>query len=75
MAGELLLGRRIDISLYAKIGENEVEVEYTVGNYNLFGPLHYGHIDWIVCLHHFDEINVPKREDGRNNYRLQKFYV
>lgn len=74
-AGKLFFEKRIDISKYAKSGENQIEVEYMVGNYNLFGPLHHGHIDWLVCPWHFDDINVPKLEDGRNNYRLHRFYA
>ena len=73
-AGKLFFEKRLDISKYAKVGENQIEVEYTVGNYNLFGPLHHGHVDWLVCPWHFDDVNVPKCEDGRNNYRLYRFY-
>ena len=39
-AGTLLFDDRLDISEFARIGENEIELELTVSNRNLFGPHH-----------------------------------
>lgn len=39
-AGKLLFDDQIDISDFARIGENEIELELTVSNRNLFGPHH-----------------------------------
>lgn len=39
-AGKLLFHNQIDISRYSRIGENEIELELTVSNRNLFGPHH-----------------------------------
>ena len=41
-AGSLLFDNRIDISEFACLGENEIELELTVSNRNLFGPHHNG---------------------------------
>ena len=39
-AGKLLFDNQIDISRFSRIGENEIELELTVSNRNLFGPHH-----------------------------------
>lgn len=39
-AGRLLFGRRMDLSPYLHVGENEIEIVLTVGNRNLLGPFH-----------------------------------
>ena len=39
-AGKLLFDNQIDISQFSCIGENEIELELTVSNRNLFGPHH-----------------------------------
>ncbi len=39
-AGSLLFDDQIDISKYTRIGENEIRLELTVSNRNLFGPHH-----------------------------------
>lgn len=36
----LMFGKRVDLSKFAKIGENELELVLTVGNRNLLGPFH-----------------------------------
>ncbi len=40
LAGRLLFDDRIDISEFARIGENEIVLELIVSNRNLFGPHH-----------------------------------
>jgi len=39
-AGEAFLDRLVDISRYAKAGDNEIEVTFTIGNRNVMGPFH-----------------------------------
>ncbi len=39
--GEILFGNKIDISDYAVIGENDLEIEFVISNRNLLGPHHY----------------------------------
>ena len=73
-AGELLFERRIDISSFAKEGENQIEVEFTIGNRNLFGPFHLDGTEGFIAPLHFDICDIPKREDGKPNCKLQRFY-
>ncbi len=40
-AGKLLFEKELDISEYARLGENEVEVRFILGNFNLMGPQHH----------------------------------
>ena len=40
LAGSLLYGNRMDISEFARVGENEIVLELIVSNRNLFGPHH-----------------------------------
>ena len=39
-AGRMLFSDKLDISPYLVVGENEIELELTVGNRNLLGPFH-----------------------------------
>ena len=41
IAGKLFFGNDLDISSFAKEGENTVEVDTIIGNRNLLGPHHY----------------------------------
>lgn len=38
--GKLMFKNEIDISKYVKVGENDIELNLTCGNRNLFGPFH-----------------------------------
>jgi hypothetical protein len=40
LAGEMLFNDQIDISKFARVGENEIVLELIVSNRNLFGPHH-----------------------------------
>lgn len=40
LAGSMLFDNQLDISAFTRKGENEIELELTVGNRNLFGPHH-----------------------------------
>ena len=74
-AGKLLFDRRIDISSYARKGENRIEVEFTIGNHNLFGPLHQQGYDWMLCPWYFDVVDMPKNTDGDIGYKMKLFNV
>lgn len=41
IAGKLLFERELDISKYAQAGENEIAIQFCVGNFNLLGPHHH----------------------------------
>jgi len=41
LVGTLLTENMIDISDYVKSGQNELEIEYVIGNRNLYGPHHH----------------------------------
>ena len=40
-AGKLVYGNTLDISRFAVRGENELEIDFTIGNRNLLGPHHF----------------------------------
>lgn len=70
-AGELFFDRQLDISKYAKKGENRVEITFTIGNRNLLGPFLTPGPDGFIGPMHFTVGNLP-REDFR--YRFYLFY-
>lgn len=39
-AGELLFNTSLDISSFAREGENDIEIDTVISNRNLFGPHH-----------------------------------
>lgn len=73
--GKLLFDRRIDVSPYAREGKNRIEVEFTIGNHNLLGPLHQQGKDWLLCPWHFDVVDMPKNIDGDIGYKLNLFNI
>lgn len=74
-AGELLFDSCLDISSYAKEGENEIEVEFVIGNRNLFGPFHCSWPEKFVNPQLFGLCNLEDHESGAARYRFYKFYV
>lgn len=71
-AGDTLWIKEIDVSPYIQIGENKIEVEYTISNRNLFGPFHH---DWVEAFVHpglFDD-NKLQHEGEPLKYRLLRF--
>lgn len=73
--GELFFDRRIDLSQYTKLGENILEVEFTIGNRNLMGPFHYADEEKFVWPGSFEQCDLPKSEDGQLRYKLYRFYT
>lgn len=41
IVGNLMFDKELDISSYVKSGENDIEVRFVLGNYNLMGPQHF----------------------------------
>ncbi len=69
-AGTLYFDRKIDISDYAKQGENEIEITFILGNRNLLGPFILPCPDDFIGPMHFQTAGLPE-EDFR--YRLYLF--
>ena len=74
-AGMLFFEKRIDISDYATMGENKIEVEFTIGNRNLLGPLHKIGIEWFVMPPDFESVDLVSNVCGDMSYKLRRFYV
>ena len=73
-AGELLFSRQLDISDYAVKGDNLIEVEFVIGNRNLFGPLHLVGTESYISPFEFSLCDLPRGENGVMQYRLHRFY-
>lgn len=73
-AGELFFEHQLDISTYAVQGENEIEVEYTIGNRNLLGPFHFAGDESSIGPMKFESFNLPNSKEGHIRYRLYRFY-
>ena len=73
-AGELLFDRKIDISPYTCCGNNDIKVEFTIGNRNFLGPFHLDGVEGFIGPGSFEECTLPKGEDGHYRYKLHRFY-
>ena len=73
-AGELLFDKSLDISPYAVQGENEIRIEFTIGNRNLLGPFHFEGKEDGVSPGVFATCNLPKNKDGHPRYKFYRFY-
>ena len=73
-AGKLLFDRWIDISPYAKAGENKVEVEFLIGNRNFMGPFHYEGPESLISPTRYEWCNLPENADGNCWYKFCRFY-
>ncbi|MBO5070148.1 MAG: hypothetical protein J6C37_07280 [Roseburia sp.] len=74
-AGELFFEHQLDISPYAKQGENKIEVEFTIGNRNLLGPFHFAGSEAGVGPGTFEAHNLPDSKDGHARYKLFRLYA
>lgn len=74
-AGELFLNRRIDISPYAVVGDNLIQVEFLIGNRNILGPFHHSCSEDFVSPYLFERSDLPDSKEGKFRYRLAKFYI
>ena len=74
-AGEICFENTVDISRFAKMGENEISVTFTLGNRNLFGPFHAAEAESFVCPTLFETSNIPAAETGEPQYKFRTFYA
>ena len=74
-AGEICFENTVDISSFAKPGENEIAVTFCIGNRNLLGPFHAAEAEVFVCPTLFEESNIPATENGDPRYKFRRFYA
>ena len=74
-AGELVFDAFLDISQFARVGDNEVKVTFTIGNRNLLGPLHSSDPEMQVWPGLYVCNDLPGAESGRMPYKLRRFYI
>ena len=72
--GEMLFDKKIDVSDYAVVGTNLLEVEFTVGNRNLLGPFHNDANEIYICPETFNSSALPTSDNGVYCHRLSRFY-
>lgn len=72
--GKLLFEREIDISPYISEGNNEITVEFCVGNRNLLGPFRYREKEEFVGPSTFAACDFPESKQGATKYKLYRFY-
>ena len=72
--GELLFDRCIDVSPYLVKGENDIEVDFLIGNRNFLGPFHYEGEEISVSPGVFATCNLSDSEEGHPRYKFYKFY-
>jgi len=72
-AGEICFENAVDISRFAREGENEISVTFTLGNRNLLGPFHAAEAEVFVCPTLFEESNIPAAENGDPKYKFRTF--
>lgn len=73
-AGELFFEKQLDISKYAKKGENTLEILFTIGNRNMLGPHHFCAKESSVSPGVFASYNIGKSKEGHPRYRFYRFY-
>lgn len=74
-AGEICFENTVDISRFAKLGENEISVTFCIGNRNLLGPFHAGEKEVFVCPTLFEASNIPAAAAGEPQYKFRTFYA
>lgn len=78
-AGKLLFDTELDISDFAKSGENEIEVRFLLNNKNLMGPHHLvGEKDRYTapnCFQLFGQWTGKESEQYHSYYDIKKFYA
>ena len=74
VVGKLLFDKELDISHYAQAGDNEISVEFCIGNRNLLGPQHHTDNKGWITPEHF-ELNGMwvdgKSERYHDDYELK----
>lgn len=73
-AGKLFFDKELDISDYARKGENKISVEFCIGNRNLLGPLHKTGSEWFVLPPNFEACDLKEEGSENLSYKLRRFY-
>lgn len=77
-AGKLLFDTELDISNFAKVGENDIEIRFSLSNKNLLGPHHLvGDNDRYTdpnCFQLFGDWNGKESPRYHSYYDIKKFY-
>lgn len=73
-AGELVFRASLDLSEFARVGENEIRVTFSIGNRNLLGPHHSTNPEILISPAVFAENDLPGAEEGRLRCKLRRFY-
>ncbi len=73
-AGELLFENSLDISNFAKAGENVITAVFSIGNRNLLGPFHSSEDELFVSPDSFAVDELTSSKDKKTLYRFQTFY-
>ena len=73
-AGELCYHHTLDISPFAKAGDNEICATFTIGNRNLLGPFHSAEPEVFVSPVSFETSDIPSGADGAPKYKFKLFY-
>ncbi|MBO4468271.1 MAG: hypothetical protein J5766_03115, partial [Clostridia bacterium] len=71
--GKLIYGNTIDLGPYAVVGENEIEIDFIVGNRNRFGPHHYCGPDENYAIDPPKFSLTGTWEDGKSEYYAERF--
>lgn len=71
--GKLIYGNSLDISPFATVGDNEIEIDFIIGNRNLFGPHHYCGPDENYAIDPPKFSLTGTWEDGKSEYYAKRF--
>ena len=71
---ELLFDRCVDISPYIVKGDNNIEIEFLIGNRNFLGPFHYEAKEIRISPGIFETCSLPCSDEGHPKYKFYKFY-
>lgn len=72
-AGELLFDNSLDISDFAKCGENQIEVEIYTGARNLYGPHHDARFDEIASTAPMVFLLSNTWKDGKSTWERKSY--
>ena len=72
-AGDLCFQQKLNLSKYAKPGENKIEVIFTIGNRNLLGPHHTADKEISVGPCSFDANDLLQGEASGIIYKIRRF--
>lgn len=73
-AGELLFENTLDISPFAKAGDNVITAVFSIGNRNLLGPFHSSEDELFVSPGSFAVDDLTDQNTEKTLYRFHTFY-